>query len=496
MKKNVAIGVGIAAAVVVIGGGTAFALNGMGGGGSANSKFLQYNQQVLKEKTDFLSQFIGSAATAKTVDKTITITADVTGNSSAATSFNSALKDSSITMKMKGDEKNAVMGMNLHLMGSDLLDMTTTVDASQNLIGFYIPAADEKYYTFDLNKLYKNLYNEDTNFSLQGNRTLSEKELEDLMKPYMDIFANAVKGSKIVVEKNKEVSQDYLADKFTGDTYSFKPTQQEIEKTLNTLADTLEKDTKLVDFLKKYNYNASSLQQLNQQLGVTDDDGKDPAKTLQALAKKIRDNAASTSKTMADNGFHWTVAVEKNQVKQIRIGTEKVSDFVYEIKQADNTTTSAYYVSTDKDQGISNSVKKDGNKVTGDLTANVEHQSIKFSYDVDTSKKDALLAYGSYSIQEENVAKTSANLTIGPGANGGTEYALNLNDISSTTGSSGIDGINLHFNVTDGADVSAPSIAPTDISDYSQEDLQKLFSGMAEKLYPSFFKAFSQLSSL
>ena len=44
MKKNVAIGVGIAAAVVVIGGGTAFALNGMGGGGSANSKFLQYNQ--------------------------------------------------------------------------------------------------------------------------------------------------------------------------------------------------------------------------------------------------------------------------------------------------------------------------------------------------------------------------------------------------------------------------------------------------------------------
>ena len=146
MKKNVAIGVGIAAAVVVIGGGTAFALNGMGGGGSANSKFLQYNQQVLKEKTDFLSQFIGSAATAKTVDKTITITADVTGNSSAATSFNSALKDSSITMKMKGDEKNAVMGMNLHLMGSDLLDMTTTVDASQNLIGFYIPAADEKYY--------------------------------------------------------------------------------------------------------------------------------------------------------------------------------------------------------------------------------------------------------------------------------------------------------------------------------------------------------------
>ena len=273
MKKNVAIGVGIAAAVVVIGGGTAFALNGMGGGGSANSKFLQYNQQVLKEKTDFLSQFIGSAATAKTVDKTITITADVTGNSSAATSFNSALKDSSITMKMKGDEKNAVMGMNLHLMGSDLLDMTTTVDASQNLIGFYIPAADEKYYTFDLNKLYKNLYNEDTNFSLQGNRTLSEKEFEDLMKPYMDIFANAVKGSKIVVEKNKEVSQDYLADKFTGDTYSFKPTQQEIEKTLNTLADTLEKDTKLVDFLKKYNYDASSLQQLNQQLGVTDDDG-------------------------------------------------------------------------------------------------------------------------------------------------------------------------------------------------------------------------------
>ena len=61
------------------------------------------------------------------------------------------------------------------------------------------------------------------------------------MKPYMDIFANAVKGSKIVVEKNKEVSQDYLSDKFTGDTYSFKPTQQEIEKTLNTLADTLEK---------------------------------------------------------------------------------------------------------------------------------------------------------------------------------------------------------------------------------------------------------------
>ena len=51
MKKNVAIGVGIAAAVVVIGGGTAFALNGMGGGGSANAKFLQYNQQVLKEKT-------------------------------------------------------------------------------------------------------------------------------------------------------------------------------------------------------------------------------------------------------------------------------------------------------------------------------------------------------------------------------------------------------------------------------------------------------------
>ena len=66
----------------------------------------------------------------------------------------------------------------------------------------------------------------------------------------------------------------------------------------------------------------------------------------------------------------------------------------------------------------------------------------------------------------------------------------------STTGSSDIDGINLHFNVTDGADVSAPSIAPTDIIDYSQEDLQKLFSGMAEKLYPSFFKAFSQLSSL
>lgn len=467
--------IGISAAAVAVIALAAVAIKFLPGlFSSPAKKFLSYQQDL------FVSELLSGMERgldrygSGSFSTDLTVTASVDDSS-----IDYYLADSAVKLGIDLEKNSMVASGELVLMGTPVLSGTATYDNGQ--LGFLLPQADNTYYVMDLEEVAQNLLGVDLDLDDLGAPEISGKQWRSLIEAYLDIVYSTVNDDNVTVEKDKSVRLSGLGGSFTGTVYTFKPTADDIEDMLIRLADRLERDKDLRDLILQLS-GAEALAQLTgydpygyDPYGYSFEDELDEA--LLDFADELRREAVWIGQDVEDSGFIWTLGVEGNNVRQIRISFQNGSNAV--VYEADGTesngrTELVYAISYgDRQNLVERSYTKKGDNYDGRISVTIPYEStITVTYKIDRSKTSVFgIPYGEYrvSIPEEDF---SASMTVAANAKGGVDHTVMIRmnsyyyDFSRVT---------LNINATDRSSVSKPSQRAVDISDYSEQELEVLF---------------------
>lgn len=429
---------------------------------STEQKFLHYQEKYLQDKMDAMVA-LGFINEDLKQSSDMTLTGEIEGSDE----MNKYLKDSRIQLKYDMDaEKNSfVMNLSAKIMGTDLLE--GFADYRDGKIGFAIPVADEHYYRGDLKTIMKNLTEQDIVAPDLKKSAENRKRLAEISKKYGDLLVGSMNKDNLTVEK-KEFDLENLKEKYTGEVYVFKPTEEDLKNFYEKLADTVEKDSDLESLLEDV-YATSTW---DSALGMGD--AKTPKDQLSELAKEIRDNAADTAKEMADNEFQWQIAVVDGDLRQVLLST-KDDSFSLEIAKKDKTVTEQINVvsSSSENMYLKNSYSLKDKMLEGSISGGNGVLDVKaLEYKIDITKHSALMPYGTYIVEDPTGMGAKLTLTVADGEKGSSDHEIVVEGLQNYYMPFSSAKINLNTTKTGTATLSKEE--EVDISNYSQEDFDKL----------------------
>ena len=429
---------------------------------SAEQKFLHYQEKYLQDKMDAMVA-LGFINEDLKQSSDMTLTGEIEGSDE----MNKYLKDSQIQLKYDMDaEKNSfIVNLSAKIMGTDLLE--GFADYRDGKIGFAIPVADEHYYRGDLKTIMKNLTEQDIVAPDLKKSAENRKRLAEISKKYGDLLVGSMNKDNLTVEK-KEFTLENLKEKYTGEVYVFKPTEEDLKNFYEKLADTVEKDSDLESLLEDV-YATSTW---DSALGMGD--AETPKDQLSELAKEIRDNAADTAKEMADNEFQWQIAVVDGDLRQVLLST-KDDSFSLEIAKKDKTVTEQINVvsSSSENMYLKNSYSVKDKMLEGSISGGNGVLDVKaLEYKIDTTKHSALMPYGTYIVEDPTGMGAKLTLTVSDGEKGSSDHEIVVEGLQNYYMPFSSAKINL--NTTKTGTATLPKEEEVDISNYSQEDFDKL----------------------
>lgn len=429
---------------------------------SAEQKFLHYQEKYLQDKMDAMVA-LGFINEDLKQSSDMTLTGEIEGSDE----MNKYLKDSQIQLKYDMDaEKNSfIVNLSAKVMGTDLLE--GFADYRDGKIGFAIPVADEHYYRGDLKTIMKNLTEQDIVAPDLKKSAENRKRLAEISKKYGDLLVGSMNKDNLTVEK-KEFTLENLKEKYTGEVYVFKPTEEDLKNFYEKLADTVEKDSDLESLLEDV-YATSTW---DSALGMGD--AETPKDQLSELAKEIRDNAADTAKEMADNEFQWQIAVVDGDLRQVLLST-KDDSFSLEIAKKDKTVTEQINVvsSSSENMYLKNSYSVKDKMLEGSISGGNGVLDVKaLEYKIDTTKHSALMPYGTYIVEDPTGMGAKLTLTVSDGEKGSSDHEIVVEGLQNYYMPFSSAKINL--NTTKTGTATLPKEEEVDISNYSQEDFDKL----------------------
>ena len=429
---------------------------------SAEQKFLHYQEKYLQDKMDAMVA-LGFINEDLKQSSDMTLTGEIEGSDE----MNKYLKDSQIQLKYDMDaEKNSfIVNLSAKIMGTDLLE--GFADYRDGKIGFAIPVADEHYYRGDLKTIMKNLTEQDIVAPDLKKSAENRKRLAEISKKYGDLLVGSMNKDNLTVEK-KEFTLENLKEKYTGEVYVFKPTEEDLKNFYEKLADTVEKDSDLESLLEDV-YATSTW---DSALGMGD--AKTPKDQLSELAKEIRDNAADTAKEMADNEFQWQIAVVDGDLRQVLLST-KDDSFSLEIAKKGKEVTEQINVvsSSSENMYLKNSYSVKDKMLEGSISGGNGVLDVKaLEYKIDTTKHSALMPYGTYIVEDPTGMGAKLTLTVSDGEKGSSDHEIVVEGLQNYYMPFSSAKINL--NTTKTGTATLPKEEEVDISNYSQEDFDKL----------------------
>ena len=429
---------------------------------STEQKFLHYQEKYLQDKMDAMVA-LGFINEDLKQSSDMTLTGEIEGSDE----MNKYLKDSQIQLKYDMDaEKNSfIVNLSAKIMGTDLLE--GFADYRDGKIGFAIPVADEHYYRGDLKTIMKNLTEQDIVAPDLKKSAENRKRLAEISKKYGDLLVGSMNKDNLTVEK-KEFTLENLKEKYTGEVYVFKPTEEDLKNFYEKLADTVEKDSDLESLLEDV-YATSTW---DSALGMGD--AKTPKDQLSELAKEIRDNAADTAKEMADNEFQWQIAVVDGDLRQVLLST-KDDSFSLEIAKKGKEVTEQINVvsSSSENMYLKNSYSVKDKMLEGSISGGNGVLDIKaLEYKIDTSKHSTLMPYGTYIVEDPTGMGAKLTITVSDGEKGSRDHEIVVEGLQNYYMPFSSAKINL--NTTKTGTATLPKEEEVDISNYSQEDFDKL----------------------
>lgn len=463
-KKGMKLLIPVVAVIILLCVGFAFGKKLLSGGValSTEQKFLHYQEKYLQDKMDAMVA-LGFINEDLKQSSDMTLTGEIEGSDE----MNKYLKDSQIQLKYDMDaEKNSfIVNLSAKIMGTDLLE--GFADYRDGKIGFAIPVADEHYYRGDLKTIMKNLTEQDIVAPDLKKSAENRKRLVEISKKYGDLLVGSMNKDNLTVEK-KEFTLENLKEKYTGEVYVFKPTEEDLKNFYEKLADTVEKDSDLESLLEDV-YATSTW---DSALGMGD--AETPKEQLSELAKEIRDNAADTAKEMADNEFQWQIAVVEGDLRQVLLST-KDDSFSLEIAKKGKEVTEQINVvsSSSENMYLKNSYSVKDKMLEGSISGGNGVLDVKaLEYKIDTTKHSALMPYGTYIVEDPTGMGAKLTLTVSDGEKGSSDHEIVVEGLQNYYMPFSSAKINL--NTTKTGTATLPKEEEVDISNYSQEDFDKL----------------------
>lgn len=447
---------------------------------SAPQKFVSYQKKfVVDQMLASTESAIKEYNSASDFSGDINISAELEGNAM----LSQYLNGTSIDLKLKTGKDSVLMNLNMNLMGSQILE--GLLSYKDGVLGFALPELDDNYYTLDLEKFAKK--NGIDSLESLKMPEISTDTLASLGKVYSGIILGTVNESNLTLEKDTNIELPDLDKTVKGDLYIFKPTATDIEHMIAKLADTIEQDQTLRDFILSFmgdNINLfEEFATVDQDAGGNISFADELDNYLKEIVDEMRKQAEEIGQSVESSGFRWVLGVSGEKIVLQSIDSTDGSGFTYEANM-DGKNENAMAI-TVQNNGITelslrNDWKIDGSNVTGSLSMDASNfTSLTGEYSYDTDRKSKLgMEYGEYSfIIDSGSEKLNFAINVQDGENG-TDHILSisgdmlLNLIS-------VESVKLNIHASDKESTAVePTGEQVDITDYSEEDLQALLENL------------------
>ena len=469
---------------------------------SPKQKFLKYQADFLEENIKQMEEW-GLFPLSEKQDFTLTITGDVKGNDE----ISKYLKDSAIVVKTKSnpEQGNFQGSMKFKLMGSDVLDAYGEYENGN--IGFAFPSMENSFYKGKLKSILANSLDEDESIELPNPQKYKESKqiAERLLKKYGSLLSEFITKDNFTVKK-EEYTLPYLGDNFNekefkGTIYTFKPGAKDIEKFLEKFADILEKDKDCQHFLSQSGLGNLILSEMYYNELFNE-------RYLANFSEWLRENAEDIGEQWEEDNFYWELAVEGKKVHKIHIGTDIEEDdklnyyegdrnfLLFEEMKQGAEGSLRLNISLDGDMsllGVKNSYIEKGKTMEGTISIFNSHltsSTLKdIEYSIEKGKKNSLLPYGTYTVEDMDEEGANAKLTVAAGKNKSTDYLLTLSDVSDWKAND-VQLAKININVKDTADIARPKEKTVNISNYSLDEVYHLGENFSYELSNAFSKVF------
>ena len=469
---------------------------------SPKQKFLKYQADFLEENIKQMEEW-GLFPLSEKQDFTLTITGDVKGNDE----ISKYLKDSAIVVKTKSnpEQGNFQGSMKFKLMGSDVLDAYGEYENGN--IGFAFPSMENSFYKGKLKSILANSFDEDESIELPNPQKYKESKqiAERLLKKYGSLLSEFITKDNFTVKK-EEYTLPYLDDNFNekefkGTIYTFKPGAKDIEKFLEKFADILEKDKDCQHFLSQSGLGNIILSEMYYNELFNE-------RHLANFSEWLRENAEDIGEQWEEDNFYWELAVEGKKVHKIHIGTDIEEDdklnyyegdrnfLLFEEMKQGAEGSLRLNISLDGDMsllGVKNSYIEKGKAMEGTISIFNSHltsSTLKdIEYSIEKGKKNSLLPYGTYTVEDMDEEGANAKLTVAAGKNKSTDYLLTLSDVSDWKAND-VQLAKININVKDTADIARPKEKTVNISNYSLDEVYHLGENFSYELSNAFSKVF------
>lgn len=444
--------------------------------GSPVTKFLSlqaalFSDRVL-EPLEALDEHLGPGK----LDTDITVTGSVDNDALA-----SCLDRSSLSLQADVQEDSALFGCEINLMGSTVLNGTVAYENSR--LGIYLPELDQNYYIMDLAPAGPDAAGHSADQSGSALPLLSLAQLRTALSPYWDAVTALVNERNITRKDAVTGSMGYLPFDRACSVYAFQPQEDALEQLALALAELLEQDGGLRDLLRE------TLSAAIVRLSLRGTDSADAAgqaeEALTWLAGVLRDNAASIARELAAAGFTWSVAVEDDTVRQVRLSasdpdTQTVTGLAYEFTDGDGELHEALYAFRGDDTYplLTHSRVSAGETASGEICLSAgDTPLLRLDYASQDGRLSPLgLPYGSFTL---TVAGLDAELSLAvrDSSSGGTDHVLAISGMADYTDGF-FNDLTLTANAVAGSTVLPPEPAPVDVTDFSDEQKQEIVDGM------------------
>lgn len=400
-------------------------------------------------------------------------------------------------------------------MGNKLLSGTAFI--KEDKIGVYAPALDEHYYTMTPEALMK-LFTEKETEGEDSSSSLSDIDLTpfDEAKTRKEIDQLLVIIGKISTKENTQIDKNVGVqlfageEKVTADRYVITPSEKELEKMYNDIADFLaRKDSYLGErlggiyaaYAASYNKSIDEMNEWAREWAEPGEDVELQEKIPETLPEYLKANAAEAAKSLADAHAKFKVYLDGVTPVSHRVETDTAT-FIFdelETKNEKRSFFSAYALPSEEDGVVTDfsfDLKKDTSKATrlkGSAVIKnseyygsefIEDSNFELTFDFNRLKKSSLgTMEGEAALKADG--KEVAKLTV-------TDIGSGMQHVLFITGGSDDEEIDIGTSlkaititavVTDGEAIEEPKgVTPTDISNYSEEQIQEILEGVGEQL--------------
>lgn len=445
------------------------------------TKFLSYHTALFSERVLEPLRALEELRAPGELNADVTVTGAIDNGTLA-----SYLDGSSLTLKADIHEDGALLGCEIDLLGSTVLNGTVTY--ADGKLGVYLPELDKNYYVTDLAPAIREASGQEPDLSGPPLPAVSLAELQAAFKPCWDAVTALVNEQNITGEKNVSGVLRVLPFAGTCRVYAFRPTEDSLETLILALADILEQDGGPRALIREA--LSSAVVQLGiSVLGRADtEDALDSALTWTAGA--LRGNAAAIAGQLADAGFTWSVAVEDGAVRQVRLSvtdpdTQTEAGLAYErTGGGDSELDEALYAFSGGEVrlALSHHRESDGAAAAGTLRLSAGGTGrLSVDYASEDGRISPLgLPYGSFTLAVPGQGLT-LSLTVRDGADGGTDHMLSVSGLEERANGL-FNRLDLTVNAVQGSSVQPPEPAPVDVSDYSDEQIKEIIDRMGRAL--------------